>query len=266
MPCCPIWKAVYRISMNPKKLRLVLEGSATVGVTVLAVVGMKEWIDKLWAAPSSVYKIAVIVGVGLIGLSAFMGALVYILLPIWGRAASASTQYDVVRVHSNQLDEFYALCKEVLGDEIATYDQMVRWYRKNPNVLYAVYALRHLGFVTKSKMVGFFSVFPVTKEAKELLQRNRLKGTELSASQITKLENAAAFYVGAIGASGFRAKQQTLAALLGYLLPLVSKKANVVFTHPVTKDGLRLARQRGFEPVLKSSSQSDDVIFFLRLR
>lgn len=192
-----------------------------------------------------------------------MLAIAYVFIPILMKARTLSTEYDIVRVRWNQLEEFYAFCTQLFGEDIADFHRVREWYSKNPNVLYAIYSLRHFGFVTKSKLVGCFSVFPVTKDAKELLERNELKGTELRATQITRPEcGAAALYIGAIGASGFRAKQETLAALLGYVHSRTNKRTHVVFTRPITKDGMRLAKKHGFEPVLKSASEEADMIFF----
>ena len=231
----------------------------------MALVGIKEWIDGLWKFPHHVYVVATFVGISLIGLGSLLGLYVYVLFPVWIRVTSLTTQFDVVRVGWNQIDDFYSLCKELLGEDIAEIERVRQWHRKNPDTLYTIHARKHWGLIHTNKMVGLFTVFPVTSEAKQLLQRNRLKGTEFNANHITTLDRAAAIYIGAIGARGFRARQQTLMALLGYVNSLADRNIDLVFTHPITRDGARLAKQRGFEPVSKSVPEPSDMIYFRHL-
>jgi hypothetical protein len=129
------------------------------------------------------------------------------------------------RVERNQLNNFHSFCLKILGNRIATIERMDEWLQKNPNVLYLVYARKNLEFKQINQIVGFFSIFPVTQEAKQLLSRNLLKGSEFTKEHIAaKGQNPAAFYIGAMGGEGFRGKQQTILMVMGYITSLIGKK------------------------------------------
>lgn len=238
---------------------------ATFGSAVLAIAALKELIDH-FTTLSWAYKSMLIAGIA--ALVASFAALGFSLILQAVSSASAvviRSEYTIAMISADQLQGYHGFCRSVIGDGVASLDRVRDWYAKNPETLWAVRREQRRGLKQKSEMVGFFSVFPVTQEAKELLAKNLHKGTELVSNHIVSQgHRAAAIYIGAVGAKGFRAKERTLGALMGYLISR-TRKTPLIFTRPVTKDGLRLTRQQGFEPVLKAAalSQSDeeDMIF-----
>ena len=113
----------------------------------------------------------------------------------------------------------------------------------------------------RRKPVGFFSVFPVTKEASEALGRNQLKGTELGPQYIvSEGKKPSALYIGGIGAKGLRAKQQTFGALLGHLSTL-ERKTPLIFTRPITEIGRTRALEYGFRPVVAGSDELGEMVY-----
>lgn len=230
---------------------------ATFGGAVLAVAALKDLFDH-FGSLSWIYRLMVVAGVAtlLVALVALFAW--FAMNAISASARAVETSYVIGTVRTDQLEAYHGLCRSILGEGVASLEKLRQWHGKNPDTVWAVYRQRSRGLRHKIEMVGFFSVFPVTKQASELLFKNQLKGTELGPQHIvSRGRTPAATYIGAVGAKGFRAKERTLGALMGYVTS-PARKTLLLFTRPVTKDGLRLAWQQGFEPVQKLSPASSD--------
>ncbi len=173
-------------------------------------------------------------------------------------------QYICTKVGKSQLEALHAFCDEILGG-VASIELVREWYDKNPNMLYWVSTHKSQAYQQMTTVVGVFSVFPVTQEAAQLLSENKLRGTDLTAKYIAAPgRQPAAIYIGAVAARGPRARQQTLMMLMGYVTALTAKKTPIVYTCPVTDDGLRVAKQYGFEPVVKGPLADERKVIFVR--
>lgn len=233
---------------------------ATIGAAILAVVALQEWLAHIGTVPPG-YRWAAIVGFVILGL-----ALVLIVLWSLQQARDITTDFGVApyyieRVEASEIDDFHAFCESILGEEVASKERMHQWQQKNPEILYVVLSEDRKRLGRRRKPVGFFSIFPVTKEASEALARNQLKGTELGPQYIvSKGKKPAAIYIGGIGAKGLRAKQQTFGALLGQLT-ILQWKTPLIFTRPVTEIGRTRALEYGFRPVVEGSDELGEMIY-----
>jgi hypothetical protein len=238
---------------------------ATFGGALLALVAIKDLLDHFRSLPRY-YQFMAAAGMFIVVVAFAAAALWFARAFLFASSRYVWTDYSVGSVWPDQLDDFHAFCGSILGDDVASLDRLRLWHQKNPATVSAIYQDHRRGLKHKRRMVGFFSVFPVTKEAKELLSLNQLKGTELIPQQIvSRGHRAAALYIGGVGAKGFRARERTLGALMGHVA-ILGQKTPLVFTRPVTKDGLRIARQQGFEPVMKGADPSvaDGAMVFVR--
>jgi hypothetical protein len=175
-----------------------------------------------------------------------------------------TVQYVCTKVGQKQLEALHAFCEGILG-AVANIQLVREWHDKNPNVLYWVNAQMSQPYQQQSSIVGVFSVFPITDEAAQLFSQNKLRGSALTANYVVAPgEDPAAIYIGAVAARGPRAKQQTLIALMGYVTALTAKKASIVYTCPVTNDGLRVAKQYGFHCVLQDAPADERQAVFVR--
>lgn len=221
----------------------------TAGAAILAVISNKERIDKLVFVQPIVYDVLLIVGIVFIILAPLVFAITRLSIPF-----NIQPQYDCLNVGSGQLEEIYLFCNQVLGEGIASIERVRQWYGKNHDIFYLIYERKRRSFKQTNTLVGFFAVFPVTQQAKRLLSKNQLKGTEFTADHIVaRGHQPAAIYIGAVAARGFKAKERTLMALMGYVISLAVRKKILVYTRPISKDGLRLAKQYGFEPVVQKA-------------
>lgn len=232
----------------------------TIGGAILAVVALQDWLGRIWSVPPA-YRWAAIVGFAILGL-----ALVLIIIWLLGRARDRATDFGVApyyieRVEDPEIDDFHAFCESILGDGVASKERMHQWQQKNPGILYVVLSEKRNRLGRRRKPVGFFSIFPVTKDACEALGRNQLKGTELGPQYIvSEGRRPAAIYIGGIGAKGLRAKQQTFGALLGQLTTL-ERNTPLIFTRPITEIGRKRALEYGFRPVVVGSDELGEMVY-----
>lgn len=231
---------------------------AGIGAAILAVVALQEWLGHLWTEPR-IYRWAAIAGIAIIAVSLFL--IVYWWL---GRARDLTTEFGVApyyieRVGESEVDDFHAFCESVLGEGVASKERMHQWQQKNPGTLYLVFSEDRKHLKRARKPVGFFSIFPVTKEASEALALNQLKGTELGPQYIvSEGRKPSAIYIGGVGARGYRAKQQTLGALVGQVA-ILERKTPLIFTRPITEMGRTRALEYGFRPVLGNSAGDEEL-------
>lgn len=102
----------------------------------------------------------------------------------------------------------------------------------------------------KSERVGFFSIIRLTDDAIRLYETNNLSGFQLSRTHIAgPRARARALYIGGLGAKGVRAKGWIIQHLRSRIDVFFEDNGEVVYTRPVTEDGLRLATKLGFAPV-----------------
>jgi hypothetical protein len=233
---------------------------ATIGAAILAVVTLQEWLGHFWSEPRY-YRWAAIAGIVMVGL-----ALVLMVFGWFERARDLTTDlglapYYVARVEESEIDDFHSFCESILGDGVANKERMHQWQQKNPSVLYVVLSEDRKRLKRPRKIVGFFSIFPVTREACEALARNQLKGTELGPQYIvSEGRKPSAIYIGGIGAKGFRAKQQTFGALVGQVA-ILERKTPLIFTRPTTETGRTRALEYGFHPVFAGNESLGDMIY-----
>jgi len=227
---------------------------ATIGAAVLAVVALQEWLGHLGSEPRA-YRWAAIAGLAMVGVA-------LVLIVIWWieRARDITSDFGVApyyieRVEDSEIDDFHSFCESILGEGVASKERMHQWQQKNPSILYVVLSEDRKRLGRKRKAVGFFSIFPVTKEACEALAQNQLKGTELGPQYIvSEGKKPSAIYIGGIGAKGRRAKQQTFGALVGQVA-ILERKTPLIFTRPITEIGRTRALEYGFSPVAAAGEE-----------
>ncbi|WP_157476013.1 hypothetical protein [Lysobacter sp. Root690] len=104
-----------------------------------------------------------------------------------------------------------------------------------------------------SRRVGFFSIISLTEGAVSLLVGNNINGLRLDRSHIAgPRRKVAGLYIGGMGARGFRARGWLVQHIQARISQFFDEGGPVVFTRPVTQDGLRLAEKLGFVPVVQS--------------
>lgn len=103
----------------------------------------------------------------------------------------------------------------------------------------------------RSKKIGFFSLIRLTDQAIGLLSTNSIDAFRFDRSHIAgPKKKSKALYVGGLGAHGLRGKGWLVQHMRGRISQFFSEGGEVVFTRPVTEDGLRIAKKLKFVPAV----------------
>lgn len=247
--------------MDIKKANKIVAGLVTIAALIFTTIGIRPQIDRLFNIADKWYDTFFIIGIIFLFI-----ALIFFLIPRIVPRLKRTQHIVCAKAKWNQLEDVHTFCEQILGEEVATLERLQNWYSKNSEVIHIIYLQNNFQFRQVKKIIGVFSVFPLTQAATKLFSQNQLKGSEILEQHITKrTENATAIYIGAVVGKGFRGRQQTLLALIGYITSLVEKKISIIFTRPITPDGRRLAKQYEFVSVIQSYSKETDTIYFLSL-
>lgn len=134
--------------------------------------------------------------------------------------------------------------------EVPPLEQLERIFEASRGCVWFVNESRHGFGLKRIERVGFFSLIRLTQAAVQLYEHNNLNSFQLDRTHIAGPRNAApALYVGGLGARGFRARGWIVQYLRSRIDSFFEQGGKVVFTRPVTDDGLRLAEKLGFRPV-----------------
>ena len=128
------------------------------------------------------------------------------------------------------------------------------WYRKNNKLFWFLFEVASKkGKRHDPRLVGSFSMIPLTKSAAQQVCREELAGSGFTAEHIAKPSRPlVAIYIGGVIAEGFFAKGEVLARLSERIERLQEKEIPI-FTRPVTDKGLSLVNKYDFEPTTEES-------------
>lgn len=154
--------------------------------------------------------------------------------------AEPATEAELQKIHKMAFDFFE-------GD-VSPLEKMIEWQRRNSDIFWVVFRDEN----SRSKISGYFCVIPILKSATKLIKNEHIKGSEFSVDHITSKisrNKPYALYIGAVAANGIFARAASLNHIDQFMHHMKRKNVNNVYTRPVTKDGLRLCKKRGFKPV-----------------
>lgn len=148
-----------------------------------------------------------------------------------------------------EIDKFMA---EQFGKKRSSNLEMLNtYYQYNKNSFQAVRLNSRHG-----KLVGFFAIQPLTKEAHELIRKGVIKnGGDFKSEHICKsFKEASAIYIGVILASTIKAKAHVISILKDELKSKIYKNSLLaIYARPWTADGLRLAKKNNFVSISAKS-------------
>ena len=158
-------------------------------------------------------------------------------------------RYKCRPIRANELHQHHAYWEKFFPGDISSLAQNKAWYRKNDKLFWFLFEVasrkgkRH----DEPKLVGSFSMIPLTKSAALQVYHEELSGPTFTAEHIAKASKPPAIYIGGVVAEGLFAKAEALARLSEKIDRLLEKKITI-FTRPVTDDGLRLVKKYEFVP------------------
>lgn len=147
---------------------------------------------------------------------------------------------------SNELKKIYDMGSELFDGGVSSIKQMKRWHRVNPTIFWVL----RKSDEPRGDIKGYFCIIPLKVKAAKMLINGDISGKDFTVDHILGPTKTPTYiYIGAIAATGFRAKGAALHKLLFHIEQLKEKGAKHVLTNPVTRDGSRLVKKFGFECV-----------------
>jgi hypothetical protein len=221
----------------------------------------RDWVNFLFS------------GLGITFFALLLGAAFWIIRSIREARARASNRrslqgkfpdYRVRLACFEDLERVHQFIRANLGDTIAPLSNWYERFRKNPSTTFLVERLERTPDVERRELRGVFTVIPVTLEAMGLLAKNELNAVAFSPQHIVSTrKDASAIYVSVILGKDDVGKALAIRSLTDKL-NAPSARRLPVFTRPTTKDGLRLAKKFGFQPVAAMFSDASYVVHRLR--
>ncbi|MCM8600037.1 MAG: hypothetical protein NFW04_15500 [Candidatus Accumulibacter sp.] len=168
----------------------------------------------------------------------------------------------VRRAKRNDLRIAYEFCQGMFGDNFATYNSVKRWFNHNDKMFWIVEKVRKSAAATVSEIRGFYSILPLTQAGEKALLDGEIDGRGFLIDHIAKnVESSVALYVGVIASKGIRFRGAALGSLITNITSILERKSCRIYTRPTTSDGLRIAKQRGFEAVDGSGTEQLDKLY-----
>jgi hypothetical protein len=162
----------------------------------------------------------------------------------------------------DELRTLHEFCTLMVPGGFAAFEKWLERYDRNPQIFYAITASVTRPPAADNRIVGAFAVTPLGEEARALLDAERLKGIDLKVEQITPPgEKPAAMYISGIVASGFSARGVTLEFLVSVMRREAARGNRLFYTRPMSRDGLRVVRDYGFEPIDPAAAGKPDRIY-----
>lgn len=223
-----------------------------------ATVGALEPLEVVSGVPPWAYRALIMAGVAGIGASVFF-YIIYYCRNFWLPAVA----YDVREAKRRELRKIWEFAAAELPER-PSWNATKRHYARIPNGFHVIERVVEMRYWTHSSIVGFLTIVPVTADGvRELLNGVEFRESFMAPSFESSI--AKGLYIGSIAARGARARGEVLGYLRATLKQLTTSGLPIVFTRPITKDGLRLALKNDYAPVDASVADMElGYIYFRR--
>jgi hypothetical protein len=243
--------------MQRQKLRSLAILLIAIASLLFGICSVEERFAGIVHVPHLLFRIFLVVGFLLTVASGIIAA------NLFGRSLFSNAtirSYDVQVADRGDLEDLHDFCEKHAGEHFATLESWRKRYDKNPDTFFMIKETRKKRFKTTLSLVGAFTIIPVNESARELLERDELNAVTFSSTHIAApSEKPAALYVSGVVGSSFRGRGYALSFLKDRLKTELERGNSLVYTRPMTKDGLRLAKAHGFSPVNPVINKADRI-------
>jgi len=214
---------------------------------LLTICGVEDRFAGIVYLPHLLFRIFLVVGLLLTLASGIIAA----NLGAHSLLSNATVRsYDIQVADRGDLEDLHDFCENYAGEHFATIESWRKRYDKHPGTFFMLKETRKKRFKTIVRLVGAFTIIPVNESARQLLEGDELSAVTFSPTHIAEpSEKAAALYISGVVGSSFRSKGFVLSFLRDRLKTEQERGNSLVYTRPMTDDGLRLAKAHGFSPV-----------------
>lgn len=229
---------------------------------LLAIYPLKDAIDKhVKVLPNWLYVGALFLGLFALALGLLMLALLIATkmnarlrepLEKLIKKTKRVEDYDCRIAKRNELRLVHNFAKKFFRNNVSTLTQMKQWHKKNPHLYWLLILNKRTHKKTISKMVGYYTLIPLTERASALVEREELNGTLFTSEDIVAdNQKPASIYIGAVAANRlpFRARGVVLSYLKQHVERENKRGVTAVYTRPVNGTGLELVERYNFSPV-----------------
>jgi predicted acylesterase/phospholipase RssA len=145
-----------------------------------------------------------------------------------------------------ELPAVHAYCLSKFGDQISDLEAMVLWHERNTSI-FEILTGAKTGKARPTDIEGYFSLLPLTDEARHGVNKGAYAGATLPPEGVTADENATALYIGGAAANTRVGSTKVMLRLMARLQSFENVK--VIYTRPITQDGLKWVKQSQFARV-----------------
>jgi hypothetical protein len=177
----------------------------------------------------------------------------HVIRSLWekaqGRRPPELAEMKLTEISQGQLGLAYEYIKEAMWSEGVSQVLSFEQFRSMWQIDSFVYGLLwDQSEPTALRIVGFISIFPLSRPAAKKMLSCQLRGSELRAEHLAHgAEKPAAYFVGAVAASSWKARGEVVRLLDGAIAELKLQNENpLLLTSPFTSRGRALARKFGF--------------------
>jgi hypothetical protein len=225
----------------------------------ISLIGLNDDILKTYPIIAQYRPPILVVSLAIAGLSVFVlvGAWLAqtkdVFLSLWekaqGRRPAKLADMKLTEISKGQLGLAYNYIKQAMQNEgvsqVLSFEQFRSMWQTN-GFVYGI--LWDQSDPTALKIVGFISIFPLNKPSADKMFSCQLRGSELRSEHLVhRDEQPAAYFIGAIAASSWKARGEVVRLLDGAIAELKLQGQNpLLLTSPFTSRGRALARKFGF--------------------
>lgn len=153
--------------------------------------------------------------------------------------------YTLQPIPRDKIDWVYGVVQSILGVRLIPYEIILQIHQVNPSAFQIVVRLN--GHVENSKICAIISLIPLTAESSELMLKKSLTGLNLKPEHVAPVDTIQSSAYLAFGGV-ITKKIRDYGASYVYAAKLMMNYS-LVFTLPITKEGLNFAQRMGFVPV-----------------
>jgi hypothetical protein len=159
--------------------------------------------------------------------------------------------YECSPAREGDLRLIHELATSLFGDEVSSLDLMRSWWERNHDVFWLLRRVTRGVGRRIEEIAGYFCLLPIDLETAAQIAKGSLRGFSLDPQLVSdKTAPTEALYIGGIVGIDPRAKVQIMTSFTTRVYSMKRRDGRVlVLTRPVTKDGLRTARQWEMDPV-----------------
>jgi predicted acylesterase/phospholipase RssA len=161
-------------------------------------------------------------------------------------------------IASNEIEALYSYGFRKFGSQISDASTVKMWFDKNPNI-FEIVTKTKTGEADAEDIEGYLCALPLTDTGRRGVAKGAYTGATIPTDEITAPnEKASAVYIGGVAGESEKAKLKVMLRLKTVLG--LYDSASVIYTRPITEEGLRWVVRSGFTRV---DGQSDNALGYL---